>query len=260
MKKTRLIATFVLGIGTAMGATVGCGGEEESLGTAEEELRYSTGLLKCTLRADEEDMDTPPVKLEELTIWWRIRWSEDSALLEHDPALKAAVPPTMVDPRLFRMFRSTGAVLEAAPTAPPLGFALADLLVAQNTRFAWFTPLAPGQTRNFIVAQADLPTWDPLSLFTDQLRSGVLEATPSLNGEALIATQRAGQQRESPTLTLDQAETIALLKHLGSTKLTSPELPALGSLYCDDRQVHLPPEKDNGLSFHVRFCCDGWGE
>ena len=85
-----------------------------------------------------------------------------------------------------------------------------------------------------------------------------LYAKPIAVGRQLFELTRDsyGFAGPRPIISLNQSETTALLRHMGARSFTSPNLPPLGTVSnCETKQLHLPPDDNDGISFHVSVCC-----
>jgi MYXO-CTERM domain-containing protein len=157
------------------------------------------------------------------------------------------------------LFASSGFQLETyIATDPGPGFDVGARFAEVAPGYAVWKPVPDGGERllsagGAFSGQAELRS---RSLVEDTLYTAPTETRPGLFETVLtLATPKSAGR---PVVTLNQDETQKLLKWMGAERLTSTNLPAIGTLgNCDDpKQIHLPPTDDDGISFHVRVCCD----
>jgi hypothetical protein len=241
-----------LGAGLLSPLVVGCAGTSEEPGTLASELRYERASSSCEVKGTQEDIDTPATNLPNTIVL-----KKEYTFAEEEPAAGVQLNYPW---KLFRLFRATPWTEETRAWSgqpAPLGFTISGLLVEQNQKLK-FLDLQPQETRLFAV------TWgtgsgtsgsNPLSSIF--LNDPTVEPDGQLPAHVSINRGGAG----SLTLNLTQAQTIALVRHLGARGLTSPNLPAAKfelstpRQSCSTKQLHLPPNEDNGLSFHITLCC-----
>ncbi len=242
-----------------LGCACGVGGEAADEQTSE--IVYKRAAVVCTLSATEQDIDDPaPLQLGAITASFAWTYGRDDDLLATDPALQQTKPPSWQTAQIYRIFRSTmtDGVVQGTP---PLGFSFAERLQREQPLLVAVSPKPSGMlTRDFV--HHDDNGWDdrPLEILVfGRYSNGVRTAVEAKR--EIWRVDRGASAKPGIRVTLSDEDTAAVLRHLGTTRLTSPNLKSVGALTvyqaggCVERQTHLPPDQDNGLSFHIELCC-----
>jgi hypothetical protein len=247
---------------------------DEPTETSEAAIRYTRFRFQCDVRATEQDIDRPERSLPDvLQFGYTYRTSDE---------LPEGYPTTIT----AGSFRLSGFPLFDVRWYGWHG--LVDLVRAKDTVAAAALAPVPAEVgvrmfyydtgRNCMSGLS--PCMGPVAtLLLDQ---NVVPIRPphGVNAPGVEFFAAVGKEKDlsdgsdgAPSLgiDIDRTTTLAMLAEMGGTRPTSPNLPAYGRVgvrvrpdtalvgdgddQCETKQLHLSPFEDNGLSFHVTFCC-----
>ena len=231
---------------------------DEPSTTMDSELQYKDAAFTCFLAATQQDISTHEFKLPRVlstSVSSRYSWSLD------EPWAATSTDGHIFE-SAFRIYNSSGWTGKGGPAS--LGFGLADVLVVPNKEL-FEPPAAPVTYRSFVVEADEPMPWmvEPRDPYAYLLMGGTVneEVVDATSVVRIITNPR--HDTWTIGVTLDQMQTTNLLNYLGAKGFTSKNIPALsiemihaGGYDCSAPvQLHLPPEDNNGISFHVSLCC-----
>lgn len=241
MNRTLASLTFVTFVVIVVLAS-GCASSDDEFDTSKAFIAYADARIGCTLSASQQSISRAEFGLPRpLVTELQFRWSDNPEL-----------PGSDWSKALFGM-RIYG-LADHQWREANRDFSLSDKLDFPNKDL--LTP-APGTHKNIVLAGRYDPSRRIFGVLAARERSeGVLQGMP------IVRVDITNDNRLTVGIDLDRQQTSAALHAMGAVDFTSPNLPALGRMevavgtcYPAPIQRHLPPEDNDGLSFHFMFCC-----